>query len=93
MFGLTGTVARQTHLGPFHHRQRGDLLHSPVRHGHHLVPGNRERPVTPHSRGPFLECLLDEWVAPYKLEHAISIGMALVSVLIIVEPEKDLKEF
>jgi len=50
--------------------------------------------LSPHILADlFFECLLDGWVAPYKLEHAISIGMALVSVLIIVEPEKDLKEF
>ena len=42
---------------------------------------------------PFFKCSLDGRVVPNRLEHAISIGMARVSVLVVVKPENDdLKE-
>ena len=52
--------------------------------------------LSPHILAElFFECLLDGRVVPDKLEHASSIGMALVSVLgiqLVVEPEdEDLK--
>ena len=55
------------------------------------------RAVSPHILANlFFECLLDGQVIPGKLEHAASIGMALVSVLSVhlcMEPEgEDLKE-
>jgi hypothetical protein len=79
----------------FHHRYRRHIPHRPTRCGHNLVPGNCGDIVTHTLADLFFDCFLDGEIIPGKTEHAISIGMALASVLSVqlsMEPESETLE-